>query len=149
MATRKATPRMSPSLPSGKWMAIGLATLAASTAVIVAVGYNALDSDSSQDTRSGGPAANVSTNANQERRLSPTGNQGFRDFDPDLLYPNVAETASSERKLSPTGNQGFRDFDPDLLYPNVAAGVSSERKLSPTGRQGFRDFDPEILYPSQ
>ena len=69
----------------------------------------------------------------------------------DAIQPSAAE-----RKISPTGRQGFQDFDPALTYTNVAPGSgvdnqaiqlsAAERKISPTGRQGFRDFDPDILY---
>lgn len=75
----------------------------------------------------------------QERKLSPTGVNGFRDFDPNLVVPNVSSAAA--RDLTPF-YESIADLNGEVASPAV-------RKVSPTGENGFRDFDPAVLYSNQ
>ena len=38
------------------------------------------------------------------------------DFDPAVVTPNLV-SSNEVRTLSPTGTNGFRDFDPSVTYP--------------------------------
>ena len=163
MTTRNPSRRFSPSLPSGKHIGIALASAAAGVVIGAAAVSQPFQSEDSTSTVAS--VSQASTNivpgsavtndsvqpSTQERKLSPTGVNGHRDLDPDLVVPNaelagVSASASEARKLSPNGTNGFRDFDPAVVTPNLVSS-NEVRTLSPTGTNGFRDFDPSVTYP--
>ena len=160
MTTHSASRRFSPQLPSRSNIAVALASVAAGVAIGLAAGSQYWDDEQSianvatipQTTTNIAPGSGVTNDAiqpgSQERKLSPTGVNGFRDFDPNVTF----------------GNSGFTN-DAGIAaaqaeHDNAIAGVgivpdsgtvqsnSQERKLSPTGVNGFRDFDPAVRYTS-
>ena len=171
MTTRNPSRRFPPSLPSGKHIGLALASAAVGMAIgaaIVSQPFQDLfESENSTASVASVPQAstNIAPNSGitndsvqpsaQERKLSPTGVNGFRDFDPDIVVPNgpsASANAEATRKLSPNGTNGFRDFDPDVVTPNLdslAASLSQDetRKLSPNGTNGMKDFDPAVTFP--
>ena len=100
MTSRNVSRRFSPSVPSGTHIAIA----AASVALGVIVGISAASQPFQSWGRSDSPpvAAIPQTSTNI---------QPGSGVDNSAVQPS-----SAERKLSPTGVNGFKDFDPAVTY---------------------------------
>lgn len=150
MSIRNGTRRFAPSLPSGKNLGIALASAAAGAAIAIVAVSQPFQSWGRSEAPSVAtvpqaitnlvPGSGVTNNAiqpsAQERRLSPSGTNGFRDFDPDLVVPNVSAAAAKD--LTPF-YESISDLSGEISSP-------AARKLSPTGAAGFKDFDPAVTY---
>ena len=160
MTTRSASRRFSPQLPSRSTIVLALASVAAGVAIGLAAGSQYWDDEQSianvatirQTTTNIAPGSGVTNDAiqpgTQERKLSPSGVNGFRDFDPDVTFGNAGLTNDASLAAAQAEHDNAIAGVGIVPDPSTVQPSSQERRLSPTGRAGFVDFDPAVRYTS-